>query len=154
LSLFTSSVVEKRKSRKERLRVFTFFFSIFNHSKHKDVALKKFYKNCLTLAETLWKIDPLPLLVSYWLEAFSRGFFFFTQPGKHLGIEWEITPMGLHFFGVFSQISTTLPTRTPQYSSLGFSLRVLIPIRCWIPSMFYNYTVDVFGFSIALFTLF
>jgi hypothetical protein len=48
----------------------------------------------------------ISLLVSYWLEAFSHGFFIFMQP--HLEFQQEMCPMSLHFYlGIFQNVITT-----------------------------------------------
>ncbi len=47
--------------------------SIFSFRKHKCDASMKFYPKCLTLVETWRAKGPAVLLVSSWLENFSRG---------------------------------------------------------------------------------
>jgi hypothetical protein len=51
--------------------------------------LQQILLKCLILVETRWKLGQATLLVSYWLEAFSCGFFLVTQPMKTSGTWWE-----------------------------------------------------------------
>jgi hypothetical protein len=45
----------------------------------------KIFPKCLSLGETRWALGTAALLVSYWLKAFSCGFFLFGQQMKTSG---------------------------------------------------------------------
>jgi hypothetical protein len=64
----------------------------------------KIFPKCLSLGETRWALGTAALLVSYWLKAFSCGFFLFGQQMKTSGDTVGNGPYRSPFlFGLFSK---------------------------------------------------